>query len=121
VSSLTLGYEETKQLLQRAVEEKGADFIYTTGDEGGCVYFETESHKPSCIVGHVLAYKGVTIDDIGELNFETEVEGLVDQDVLDVDFKTLALLRHAQTRQDQNTAWGTSVSEAIIAAERYDY
>ena len=79
--------EEAVALLQRAVEEKGADYVYEhptytdpeTNEEvedSTCFYFDPGAGTPSCIVGHVLAYKGVTMEEIDGDNADTTVDNL---------------------------------------------
>lgn len=107
-------YEMAKDLLQRAVEERGEDYVYPRASSpGGCVYFEDDG-TPSCIVGHVLAYLGYTKDDIEDFNDQSV--GAV-SDAAPMDFQARWLLRDAQIRQDQGTPWGRAVSEAIASME----
>lgn len=69
---------ELRALMHRAVAEKGEDYIYPkvpgvdpiteTFDESheseGCVYFDPTTAAPSCLFGHVFAYKGLTLDNM---------------------------------------------------------
>jgi hypothetical protein len=114
--------EEAEALLSRAVEERGADYVYripVIDGESTCSYFDQATQAPSCIVGHVLAYKGLTFMDLsGEgLNTYANVEALSDLEVIKVDNETLALLHIAQSEQDAGMPWGRVVEEALKTYE----
>lgn len=49
-----------RDLLARAVAEKGEDYVYPEEEKDGvgCHYFY--EGRPSCIIGHVLSYLGMT-------------------------------------------------------------
>jgi hypothetical protein len=118
-ASLTLTFDQAKALLERAVEEKGKDFRYTQPkDEWGnavCVYFDPDTKAPSCLVGHVLQYAGVTAYELESslANFSTDVDDLYRHDILKADGETLMLLTIAQSEQDMGQTWGDSVDEAL--------
>lgn len=95
-------YDQTIELLQRAVAEKG--------DGHTCMcYYAGEGGQPVCIVGHVLSYVGLLsaakeCDQIG-----IQPDAIVDQ------FTPAAIsaLAEAQHSQDTRHTWG----EALIAAK----
>lgn len=112
---IKLGYDEAIELLDRAVKEKGADYIYEhradEASEDACLYFY--DGKPSCIVGHVLAYKGLTGEQAELLDFEgTGIFYLQGNGYLDVDERTLKTLARAQQDQDHGNSWGVAVQHA---------
>jgi hypothetical protein len=87
---IEIGKEQAIALLERAVQEKGADYQYspTEGQHGPtCAYADKRNDVPSCIVGHALAYVGVPVDvlklldnaDNGwgdtDIYYEPQVEG----------------------------------------------
>ena len=111
---------ETMTLLQRAVDEKGPAYRYGCGPDGelladrACVYAEHADNGtavPSCIVGHVFHYLGVSmqwiLDDYDEAGNQLNAES-VDQVLstieerfgLDFDPQAMALLSDAQDMQD---------------------
>jgi hypothetical protein len=126
--------DEAKTLLARAVEERGADYQYkmlTIELEPGrreslCAYFDPETKAPSCIVGQVLAYKGVTFDDMAakDKNVYASAGTLIDTKFIKADNETRALLETVQSEQDAGMPWGRAVEEALEtyedAAERYE-
>ncbi|MER5754394.1 hypothetical protein [Streptomyces sp. NPDC002088] len=123
---IALSLEETKELLARAVEEKGRDYVYkqVQVDSDGstlCAYFDPATKCPSCMVGHVLAYKGLTFDRLvnedGDRNTFASVEALSDLGVISIDNPTLALLTVVQTEQDGGMTWGDAVDEALETYE----
>jgi hypothetical protein len=112
IETLELTYDEAVELLDRAVAEKGADFVYDRGPDGHdeCLYLH--GNEPGCIVGHVLVYKGVDLELIREL------EGIgvwsLDEYLpqLKTDGRTRRLLGAAQGKQDSGQTWGDSVAKA---------
>jgi hypothetical protein len=123
---------EAEELLARAVKERGKRHVYRHPVVPGygelCVYFNPEDGAPSCIVGHVLAYKGLSLDSLvqGDINLNTyaAVGTLIDLDVIKVDSETQALLEIAQSEQDSGMPWGRAVKEARetcgTRAEQYE-
>jgi hypothetical protein len=121
--------DEAKALLARAVEERGADHVYkmlTIDDAALCAYFDPATKAPSCIVGQVLAYKGVTYDDMfaQDKNVYASAGTLIDTKFVKADNETRALLEIVQSEQDAGMTWGRAVEEALAtyeeAAERYE-
>ena len=117
--TINLTFDEAAELLARAVAEKGADYQYQP--DGACKYFEhdaTEGYVPSCIIGHVLAYKGVSRLELlndptyGDLNAGEGVSQLVNAGILSLDEKAKILLSWAQNEQDYSIAWGEAVKTA---------
>lgn len=101
-------YDQTIELLQRAVIEKGDGYIYPKRDVEGptCVY--KEDATPSCIVGHVLSYIGLldeAIDGMGPVGLQPWRRQFTDN--------ALWALGRAQSLQDKGETWG----EALIAAK----
>jgi hypothetical protein len=119
--------DEAKALLARAVEERGADYQYkmiTFEVEPGrreslCAYFDPATKAPSCIVGQVLAYKGVTFDDMAakDKNVYASAGTLVDTKFIKADDETRALLESVQSEQDSGMPWGQAVEEALSTYE----
>lgn len=115
---LELTYTDALRLLEKAVADKGEDYVYPHYNDG-CAYFEEafreNAGQPSCIVGHVLSYGGITEEDLNGANM-TGVRSLTGENsrchVLDVDDETRELLRAAQAFQDAGMPWGHAVAEA---------
>jgi hypothetical protein len=131
-TAVEITLDEAKELLGRAVKEKGEDYVYEPLREGGrphgrpqCAYFNPEDGCPSCMVGYVLSYKGVTYESLDATgSVVTEVQDLVEEGHLQVDNETLALLTVAQVEQDQGQTWGRALEEALAtyaeSAEAYE-
>jgi hypothetical protein len=119
--TITLDLEEAKQLVDRAIAEKGADYVYEQVSAPGymldtCAYFNPQTGEPSCIVGHVLAYKGLTLAQAvaGEWNTGVTARGLKQNyGVLDADAATLIFLNGAQESQDDGETWGKAREHAL--------
>ena len=110
---IDLTFVEAVALLKRSVAENGAQTVYAKPG-GICLYF-TPDGCPSCLIGHVLHYKGMTykaLDDRGS-NDQTDVSGLIQDTVIRVDMRTEALLALAQGFQDDGVPWGRAVEQAL--------
>lgn len=113
---IILDIDQAKMLLKRAVEERGADFVYRTlpdVDAKPCVYFDPETECPACLIGHVLSYKGLSYADIGAYNHGTGVAALREAGIIRTDTDTAELLSIAQQKQDAGWAWGKAVQYAL--------
>lgn len=116
----------TKALLDIAVEERGADYVYTTpsGERATCDQFgsptltcvnvfvdeETGDRTPGCIVGLVASYL-YEIDKIPALG---SARTLNDRLGLPFDYSADDLLIQAQSEQDKGRPWGRAVETAWI-------
>lgn len=100
-------YEQALELLNRAVAEKGEDFIIT---DGVCQYFYPDSGTPCCIVGHAISYLGYTFDDVRGFNQEADVAVLDSELGLGLTSQAHDLWRNAQISQDQGRSWGYAVT-----------
>lgn len=114
----TLTREKALKLLERAVAEKGEDFIYTSPVDGSsvCQYID-DSNNPSCIVGHVFKYLA---DELGNHDIFTELEEYEGNSAHDIDLTGVTILPEAsmvlavaQTVQDSmEDTWGRALEEA---------
>jgi hypothetical protein len=104
-----LSYDEALELLYRAIAEKGPDYVYekTSTGLGSCAYFI--DNQPSCIVGHVLAYKGVKPEDLPGRSNTAQIGALA----VGEDSRTNYLLDMAQVYQDRGVPWGQAVENAL--------
>lgn len=108
----TLDLGEAVVLLEKAIADKGADFVYSpegtsANSANGCVYFK--GGAPSCIVGHVISYMG--------LEYDASIEGTMASTALEnlgveLDVQTRLLLNKVQDAQDIGTPWGEALNEA---------
>lgn len=115
--TVTITAAEARELLTRAVEEMGAEYVYP--DPGHCRYFNDDG-TPSCLVGHVLAYKGVAAVTFADrIDNETTVDGLRSW-MLTADDRTARALRAAQAKQDSGEDWGTALAAAVHLLEKAD-
>lgn len=118
---MTYTYDQTIELLQRAVAEKGDSYVYEK--ELGlfpCRYFNNQG-TPSCIVGHVFDYVGLltVIDDSRNYSQVNGTIGGSGQRVMPEPIAeafsdaSFVALQAAQDAQDDGKTWG----EALIAAK----
>lgn len=99
---MELSYNTAVELLERAIDEKGADYEYTPPEGSDqCLYFH--HGQPSCIVGHVMSYLGFGAASSEGVGASTVLH---EMGVILMDGATNALLNLAQEYQDQGTTWG---------------
>lgn len=114
----TLTREKALELLEKAVAEKGEDFVYTSpiADTRVCQYIDSSSN-PSCIVGHVVKYLS---DELGNQAVFLELGEHEGQSALDLvlpgvvfDSEAALALATAQEVQDSmEDTWGTALKRA---------
>jgi hypothetical protein len=130
-----LTYEDAVLGLKKALAVKGEDYVYERPkfplNDGltieACAYFTAEG-QPSCIVGHVMADLGHTINDLDQIassydgTFNTGATASTAMDYLgyELDEKTRCLLSVAQDYQDSGHRWGEAVEVAVEYASHVD-
>lgn len=123
--SAVLSKDNVIELLERAVEEKGADYVDPNAANHVCEYAD-EQGNPLCIVGHVLSYLGEPLKptqqedfngglhttlwgtdmDASEVIINPSAFGVDDYDVV------AAVLSAAQRVQDHADTWGEALEAA---------
>ena len=104
--------------LRKAVAGKGEDFVYEPVDPlVGCLYFDALG-MCSCIVGHVLADHGYTLDDIEKDRNNTLIWSLDHR--IDMTAAAKSVLSVAQRAQDHGRTWGVALMRAEEEAEEWD-
>lgn len=109
-----LDYGQALVFLEKAVADKGPDYVYRrttpvteseyeTGQT--CLYFE--QGQPSCIVGHVMSYMGVTHSREGINAGHALTEAGIAADA-----RTRRFLEEVQEKQDNGVPWGEAVRRA---------
>ncbi|MFF5471025.1 hypothetical protein [Streptomyces achromogenes] len=123
---IELTLDRVKELLNEAVAEKGADYVYTTPDgkqgtpeyQPTCLYVHGD--KPGCIVGHALHRAGVSLSLLLEEEQDdasSVLRSLAQLGVLSYTDGVSQLLYEAQQRQDHGTSWGEAVQQALAELE----
>lgn len=115
--TLELTYDEVVADL-RALAAERPDYTYNAyedGDDGSCIYFHHDG-TPSCIVGHVLAKHGVTLEDVGSANDDV-VEKLVTGGIISGDSAAMGVLDRAQGAQDSGRRWADAVEFGILGKD----
>lgn len=133
---VTLDFNEAVELAKRAVAEKGEDYVYPKAEAGWCINFDSDTSAPSCIVGHILAYKGMTyaqmlgrsaaVNDeallIDRVDYNNSgICTLVGDGLVRADTKTEHFLSELQQLQDSGTSWGKSLRSALEYITPRDY
>lgn len=100
---------EIRKLILKAIDEKGEDYVYPAElreEFDTCLYF-TPDGAPACIIGHVLAYKGI------EATYD--IEGQSAYDVLrscwpePLPAAVLIAATQAQQTQDGGGTWADAL------------
>lgn len=108
------------ELLEAAVAERGADYVYPRTFDGtgpSCVY--VRGGKPACLVGLAMTKAGVPIEQLAgwDTRFESDAHSvLVDDGLAAVD--VAEMLAAAQSVQDDGGTWGEALDAAKDFAER---
>lgn len=113
----TLTREKAIELLEKAVAEKGANFVYEYPEGiNACQYIDEQGH-PSCIVGHAFKYLS---DELGNHDIFAELgdhEGssahdlvLPGVDILPEASMVLAIAQEVQDTMDYT--WGNALDRA---------
>lgn len=149
MTAITIDKDKAIELLEKQVEKKGEDYVYTS-EFDSCSYFADgtvaykdkydfdlsdeenqdaypEEGSPLCIVGHVYADLGLTVDDL-YYTTSRNYEGTKGQDgdLQDVqpDPEKVRMtegaqwvLQEAQHAQDTGAPWGVALDAAQRAAK----
>ena len=124
--TIELTYDEALDLLNQAVDERGTDYIYNKPtDAKFCQYFHGQ--EPGCIVGWVLAKKGLTPDDLedvsqyGQRYADESALHLAEAGIFVADDRTVTLLERVQQLQDDGVQWGAAVADALACVAELDF
>lgn len=113
---------KAKELIERAIEERSADYVYVAPEAGSCVYFR--DGKPSCIVGLALLYVGLTAEEVVDCagNVGVDVNRLIEKLGVKhlLTIEAIDLLDAVQDRQDSKEPWGTAYRRALQELEDVD-
>lgn len=120
---ITINRPTAVALMKRAVEEKGADYVYQALDveEGpSCTY--SRDGAPDCLVGHALHYAGVTVEELERLDRASRVgipAPIIPKEITRLSFTQGAKLafKRAQEQQDRGLSWGNSLDFAESESE----
>lgn len=123
--SAVLSKDNVIELLERAVEEKGADYVDPNAADHVCEYAD-EQGNPLCIVGHVLSYLGEPLKPTVHEDYDGEqyttlwgtgmdaTEAIINPSAFGVDdYDVVAsVLSNAQRVQDRAGTWGEALEAA---------
>jgi hypothetical protein len=118
-SDTIIDMDRARELLDRAVQEKGGDYVDPdSGPNTGCVNVKRDENGelcPSCIVGHVFFYAGVSLqflsDYCGDVSVLSKAVNEHDEGVK-VTRDAAIILKVAQMHQDGGGTWLSAVDRA---------
>lgn len=109
-----------KNAMEKAVREKGRNYVYVRGESGWCEY--VRDGAPSCLVGHALFYLGIPLSRLQEVEGDVPgVDGGPMADLLneyEVPEEVRGALNYAQSQQDAGRSWGTALDRFYCFLER---
>ena len=101
----------------KAIADERPDYIYPYSfNEEVCMYFS--DGQPSCIVGHWLARRGVTVDDIRPFNTGAGPSVFRSLGIANLDSATVHFLSNVQAAQDTGTPWGEAFAKGLDQIQR---
>lgn len=121
--ALELTLVKARELVERAIEEKGSDYIYEKHDGDTCLYVhDLEPHNepfeptPGCIVGCALILGGLDVDDFAGINMmpaPVALERLQADGLVNTSGEVMSYLEILQTNQDRGKTWGEANERAL--------
>ena len=115
---MTTKDEKFIQAMKDAVERRGRDYVYPRGEEGyyrlsnpnACLYTNTKTNEPACIIGLAMSLAGFPKPPEGDAADMT-LEGLVSPRVAFAAWS-------AQNLQDNGHTWGEALDEFLREVEK---
>ena len=120
MTTLVLTYDQALASLQKAVEDRGADFVYPAewlSPAGACLNFDPNTGEPRCIAGYVYHLNGKEYEQGWT---SSTVSSLSLAGKLVADERTVTLLTYAQCAQDDHKTWGEALEIALQAVADLD-
>lgn len=106
------------RILDEIVEECGEGYVYYRTADGRCQYLrgdEYGSDVPDCIIGHLLARKGVSIGKISQIedwSVGRALEYFAEAGVVNSSLSTRGFLSDLQRKQDDGLPWSKALTYA---------
>lgn len=101
--------KEARELMVRAVEERGADYVYQQHEDhttGPLCRYQREDGTPDCLIGLMLSYIGpIPANKAGSARY---VVGGMYPDTSEFVLRALA---EAQVEQDRGYTWGEALEK----------
>lgn len=119
----TLTVEDVQLMVDAAIEDKGADYVYP-GAGSSCHYFDTKDKLkglgveveddvvPGCIFGHAGSYVGLHLGDVTDDTNSSSVLALFDELNVTYGDPAGAYACRLQDRQDSGDQWGDAKEDA---------
>lgn len=130
--ALELTLAKAQEMVEKAIEERGADYIYPKANTGSCTYVdithvgaaedEVEELNKGCIVGHIfISELGLNLGTLANSYVNDEgagsfVEYLTVKKYLtpDTDPEVVDYLERLQRSQDAGRPWGDAHEQAKL-------
>lgn len=117
-----------RELLKKAVDTQGPDFVYNPSNQYGCYYRpvvgtehsgkdDDRRNTTGCLVGVALSLNG----DTWHLNEQRSIYSLWIADPTKLSQEAADYFQAAQSRQDDGCTWGKAYADAEEYAEGVGY
>jgi hypothetical protein len=113
--------DQARDLLRRAMETQGPDFVYNV-DHGACDYFPSTEYyavgspkaKTGCLIGVALKLAGVPNETLNKIigTIDENYEDWQDKGLVDISEPVMKYFNAAQTTQDNGATWGHALADA---------
>jgi hypothetical protein len=113
--------EQARDLLRRAMETQGPDFVYND-DHGACDYVPSTEYYPEdspkaktgCLIGVALKLAGVPDDTLYKIvgTIDENYEDWQDKGLVDISEPVMKYFNAAQFSQDSGSTWGHALADA---------
>lgn len=119
---IELTYPVVLDLGNRAVADRGSDYVYETHDGEPMLCKYVHEGQPDCMVGWILAAAGLTL--VNAYNrcggSDDLLNHLDEHDLVNASEAARRFLRAVQSKQDQGYTWGESLAHGVYMAESAD-
>lgn len=140
--TISLTTENVLDLLEKAVEDRGIDYVYPNDQKDPNEYGKEQSvcryvfrgprgelQGPGCILGHVLATAGVPVKVMAPYDVASNgqttpgvdlLRNLFQQGLIEYDHNVDTMLEAAQSTQDNGSTWGEAYNSARHVVDRLE-
>ncbi|MFY1688140.1 hypothetical protein [Plantactinospora sp. WMMB782] len=109
--------QEARELVDKAIQEAGEDFVYNPGGGPNCLYVpnvnadaDAPSRQRGCLVGTALKIGGAQVYDWGDV--ATALGGYLEDQQVKLTAMAGLYFRAAQVIQDDGGSWGAARQHA---------
>lgn len=112
---IELTYPVVLDLANRAVADRGSDYVYGTHEGESILCKYVHEGQPDCMVGWILAAAGVTLTNAYNRAGDSDelLNYLDERDEVNATKEARLFLRAVQRKQDAGYTWGEALAHGI--------